>query len=144
MESYSLRRRLFLLTLFGYCISVAAFRGVIGFGEASVGQGPQVWIAGVHVHHFVFGFALLAITLLLYRLSDGGKPRLRSLMTGVGFAMVLDETSMWFPLGPKGYWAIQNLCVVILFGLFLARRFFAAGRQATDDFSDEDESPELA
>lgn len=137
-RSSSLRREQLLLTLLAYCLCIAAFRGVIAYELATHGQGPQIIIGGVHVHHFVFGVALLMITLLVYRLTSGGKPRLRSFMTGVGLAMVLDETSLWLPIGPDGYWAIQNLFIVVIVGFILFWRMYLERRHASAELPSDD------
>lgn len=138
-RSNTLRRQQLLLTLLGYLLCVSLFRGVIGYREVLYGHGPQVMISGLHIHHFIFGLALLLVTLMVYRATNGGKPRLCSLMTGIGLAMVLDETSLWFPVGPEGYWAVQNLFVTVIVGVFLLFRAISAGGRAPVDVPpDED------
>ncbi|MDO8673346.1 MAG: glycosyltransferase family 2 protein [Dehalococcoidia bacterium] len=112
------------LTFLAFCVAVVIARSNVFYAEATRGLGPRVVINGIHIHHFVMGIALLLAAVFVYRKSQGERRCLRAILVGVGLGLVLDETSLWFPLGPDGYWAAQNFFVPLVACFFLALQAF--------------------
>lgn len=123
-EQNHLRREQLALTFLSYCIAVIFFRTLIFLQEVSIGQGPRIVVNGVHLHHFVFGVLLLLTALVVYRKAGKRRSCLRAALVGVGLGLVFDEISLWFPLGPDGYWAVQNFLVTVGVGIILFLRVF--------------------
>ena len=82
-------------------------------------------IRGVHIHHFTYGFFILAITgfyMLIKRPEFGSRAFTgAALAYGVGLALSFDEFGMWVHL-KDGYWVRQSydaviIVVVLLFNL---------------------------
>ncbi|MBI2958619.1 MAG: glycosyltransferase [Chloroflexi bacterium] len=124
MERTFLRREHLALTFLSYCIIVIFARSLVFFAQVSGGVGPQFILSGIHIHHFVYGIVLLLAALLIHKKSAGGRCGLRAMMVGSGLGLVLDETSLWLPPGPDGYWAVQNLLLVVVVGAILMLRVF--------------------
>lgn len=125
MERTYFRREQAALTLLFYCISVIVWRGIIFYEEFIMhGIGPRVIVRGLHLHHFVLGMFFLTCAILLRLKAKEGRACLIAALTGTGLGLVLDETSLWFPPGPEGYWAAQNFIVVVAVGMVLLFRAF--------------------
>src|SRR5207245_4050317 len=93
--------------------------------EARGGGGLE--IGGLHVHHMVFGIALLLIASLL-DLANTFR-RVRAMVFGLGAALVLDEFALILNLADV-YWAPQgreSIDAVVLFGALLAVVTFGGG-----------------
>lgn len=79
-------------------------------------------IRGVHVHHFTYGFIILAITgffMLLKRPEFGSRAfNWTAFVYGVGLALAVDETGMWIHLRDN-YWIRQSYDAVIIVTLLL-------------------------
>ncbi len=57
------------------------------------------WAEGLHVHHFAYGFFLLAASSYLALVFNGPRAKfLISLLYGVGLGMAFDEFAMWINL----------------------------------------------
>ncbi len=54
-------------------------------------------IRGTHVHHFIYGFFVLAIIGFISILSERGR-RIQAFVYGVGLALAFDEFGMWMHL----------------------------------------------
>jgi len=81
----------------------------------------------LHVHHMVFGIALLLIASLL-DLANSFR-RVRAVVFGLGAALVLDEFALILNLADV-YWAPQgreSIDAVVLFGALLAVVTFGGG-----------------
>ena len=104
----------------------------------------EIWVAGIHLHHYVMGIGLLLAVGYLWLVQIGtgasearGLGRVTALLYGIGAALTLDEFALWLHLDdvywqPKGRVSIE---AVILFGALVsigvwgAPFFRAAGRQ---------------
>lgn len=124
MERIFLRKEQRALTFLAFCVSVVIARTLVFSSQVSGGIGPRVIINGIHLHHFTMGLALLLTAAILQRRSHGERRFLLPALFGVGLGLVFDETSLWLPLGPDGYWAPQNFIVPVVIGFFLALRAF--------------------
>lgn len=76
---------------------------------AAGGPVKNVYIAGVHVHHQVWGILLVLVSgLLMFRfLPEGLAVDLLALAFGVGAALTLDEFALWFHLDDV-YWSEEG------------------------------------
>jgi len=54
-------------------------------------------VRGTHVHHFIYGFFVLAIVGFISILSERGR-RIQAFVYGVGLALAFDEFGMWMRL----------------------------------------------
>lgn len=124
MERTLLRRERLALTFLSYCAVVIFARGLVFFTEAVGGAGPRLIISGLHIHHFFYGIGFLLLALFLHHKSAGRLRDLQAILVGVGLGLVFDETSLWLPLGPDGYWAVQNFFLVVAVGVVLMARVF--------------------
>lgn len=83
-------------------------------------------IGGVHIHHMVFGLALLLVLTLAWLLgagwaSDRSSSRWAPVVFGVASALVLDESALilnladvyWAPLGEESLIAVLGLALVL-------------------------------
>lgn len=63
---------------------------------------PQIFFEpapGLHVHHFTYGFFILAVAAYLALIHTGPKAKyLISLLTGFGLGLAFDEFGMWLRL----------------------------------------------
>jgi hypothetical protein len=64
-----------------------------------VAQFPGLFlhVRGTHVHHFIYGFFVLAIIGFISILSERGR-RIQAFVYGVGLALAFDEFGMWMHL----------------------------------------------
>jgi hypothetical protein len=87
------------------------------------GDPLQLWIGGVHVHHYVWGIALLLLVGYLWLIQVGtgttkGSERLgrvTAVLYGAGAAMTLDEFAMLVHMEDV-YWERVSIDAVMLFG----------------------------
>ncbi|MFQ1002651.1 hypothetical protein [Modestobacter sp. SSW1-42] len=93
---------------------------------AQAGRLRDVYIAGVHVHHQVWGILLVLLTGLLEFRFDPGPPWTDVLAAsfGAGAALALDEFALWFHLddvywGEDGRKSIDAVLVAAVLGLVL-------------------------
>jgi len=90
----------------------------------------QLWIAGIHVHHYVAGITLLLLVGYLWLIQVGTGASLEShrlgritaLLYGTGSALTLDEFALWLHLDDV-YWeraGRASLDAVMLFGALVS------------------------
>ena len=88
-----------------------------------------VYIQGTHVHHFIYGFFVLAIIGYISLISDHAK-RVKAFIYGVGLALSFDEFGMWIKLTDKYNidasedavaW-VAAILVFLLYGIGIIRR----------------------
>ena len=134
------KRRLFLAAL-SFLVTFAVARLLAYANYHHLGPFHDIFVRGRHIHHLVFGIALLLAvgyaSLLGVGAKDGGETdrvgRLVALLYGAGAALTLDEFALWLNLEDV-YWSPQgraSIDAVLLFGaLFLlgiwGRQFFGA------------------
>jgi hypothetical protein len=95
-------------------------------GEGESGPIKDVHIAGVHVHHQVWGILLALVTGLLEFRFRPGSPwvEVLALLFGAGAALALDEFALWLHLedvywSQEGRKSIDAVLVASVFGLVL-------------------------
>ena len=66
---------------------------------------PQTFLQvhNQHVHHFTYGFVLLAISGYLAIVRKSKSPAWLAVMFGIGLALAVDETGMWLHLTDQYY-----------------------------------------
>lgn len=82
---------------------------------------PDVTVSvnGVHIHHFAFGFVILAITgLVALNNWHHRYPRLVAILYGLGLGMAVDEFGMWIRL-QDDYWVRRSYDAVLIVGAIL-------------------------
>src|SRR3954447_9320570 len=104
-EHLSSRRERGLFALGGFVVTIGVSRLITGVLHAKgAGGSGGVEVAGVHIHHFVFGIAILLATsfswLLLGGIDDEQRRwfRITAVTFGVGTGLVLDEFALWLNL----------------------------------------------
>jgi hypothetical protein len=73
------------------------------------------WAEGLHVHHFAYGFFVLAVSCYLALIFSGPRAKfLISLLYGVGLGLAFDEFAMWVHLREDDVarWQYDGLVVV--------------------------------
>jgi hypothetical protein len=146
-EHISSRRQRVLFAVAGFVVTIAISRAVTGLLHArGAGGSGGVVIAGVHVHHFVFGIVLLVATgfswLLLGGIDDQARRwfRVTAITFGVGTGLVFDEFALWLNLqdvywqqrGRQSIEAIAVVVAVLTLGL-LVRPYGRAAWKARGD-----------
>ena len=100
------------------------------YGARARGVQFEVWIGGIHLHHYVWGIVLLLLVGYLWLLQVGAGPtassrrlgRLTALIYGVGAALTLDEFALWLHLEDV-YWertGRASVDAVFLFGALVS------------------------
>jgi hypothetical protein len=90
-------------------------------------------IAGLHIHHMVYGLLILIALTFMFVLFIGEHTRWANrpwppILFGVGWALVLDEAALilaledvyWQPLGDLSYWAMGAFAAALLVASFWA------------------------
>lgn len=105
----------------------------------------ELWIGGVHVHHYTWGIGLLLLVGYLWLIQVGSGAagssqrlgRITALLYGVGAALTLDEFALWLHLDDV-YWqrtGRMSVDAVFLFGALVSAGLWggpfwrAVGRQ---------------
>lgn len=123
------RRRLFVATV-SFFLTFAGVRGVVYAITHQIPPFHFVSMGGRHIHHLVFGIAILLLVgyAWLAEIGVGAgassllASRLLSILYGVGAALTLDEFALWLNLR-NVYWSPEgrtSIDMVILFGSLLA------------------------
>jgi len=119
------RERLFLASS-SFFVIFAATRILI-YRSVVRGYPLELWIAGVHVHHYVWGIALLLLVGYLWLIQVGHGTtreserlgRITAVLYGAGAAFTLDEFAMLLHLEDV-YWERASLDAVMLFGALVS------------------------
>jgi hypothetical protein len=123
------RERLFLASL-GFLITFALVRAVTHLVRAGIGPFQNVTAGTLHIHHLVWGIALLLVVGYLWLIQagtgDAKAPswfsRATAIAYGVGAALTLDEFALWLNLQDV-YWAKQgreSIDAVVIFAALLS------------------------
>jgi hypothetical protein len=123
------RRERQMLAAVGFYLTFAVVRFMAHAIRAGIGPFHNIDVGGRHIHHLVFGIALLLIVGYgwLLEIGSGSKSsvgwlgRLMSFLYGVGAALTLDEFALWLNLQDV-YWTSegrQSIDAVVLFGSLL-------------------------
>ncbi|HEY1657780.1 MAG TPA: hypothetical protein VGG14_05515 [Candidatus Sulfotelmatobacter sp.] len=123
------RRRLFIASV-SFFLTFAAVRAVVFAVLHNIPPFHFIEHGGRHIHHLVFGIAILLFVgygwLAEIGVGEGDSSillsHLLSILYGVGAALTLDEFALWLNLKDV-YWSPQgrsSIDAVVLFGAFLA------------------------
>jgi hypothetical protein len=122
------RERMFMASL-SFFLTFGATRLLVhGFRDHETPF--RMWIAGIHVHHYVWGIALLLAVgyLWLIQIGTGSREEQRRLgsltavLYGAGAALTLDEFALWLHLEDV-YWEQTgrlSIDVALLFGALVS------------------------
>ena len=102
-------------------------------GEPAGGPVKDIVIAGVHIHHQVFGIALMFLTGLIAVIttaSDGWPQSVLALLFGIGVGLAFDEFALWLHLDDV-YWTEQGRKSIDAVAVVLV---LAASARAVVDF----------
>jgi uncharacterized membrane protein len=123
------RRRLFLASV-SFFITFLGVRVIVLAILYHVGPFGWVVVAGLHVHHLVWGILLLLVSgfALVAEFGEKATPsslfvgRLIAILYGMGAALTLDEFEFWLNIRdvPWTFQSRESLDAIILFGVFLA------------------------
>ena len=119
-------RELRLVAAVAFLVAFVGARVVTHLLRAEEGPGGLL-IGTLHVHHVVFGLALLLLSGLLD--VNGLAPRVRAALFGGGGALVLDEFALVLNLADV-YWAPQgreSIDAVVIFATLLWMGFLGRG-----------------
>ena len=122
------RRRLFLASL-GFVLTFLGVRLLVLLIYFHIGPFGWVILGGRHIHHLVWGIALLLISgyAMVAEIGTGATPRslfagrLIAIVYGMGAALTLDEFSLWLDVGHP-VWTFtgrESLDAVVFFGALL-------------------------
>lgn len=116
----------FIIALW-YLITFILSRSMIYlFGDAL----PYLFlnIKGVHIHHFAYGFFLLAIAgyLSLVTNLDLKHKKTVAVIYGVGLGLAIDEFGMWLRLEDNYYLRISFDAAIIILALFINFIYFGS------------------
>ena len=123
------RRERMVLASVSFFITFATARLLVhGFRTAD--RAFEVWIGGIHLHHYVWGILLLLTVgyLWLIQVGIGANQashrlgRVTSILYGVGAALTLDEFAIWLHLEDV-YWertGRASIDAVMLFGALVS------------------------
>ena len=119
------RERLFLASL-AFLLTFGLVRAVTISIRAGIGPLHNVSAGGTHIHHLVWGIALLIVVGYVWLLEVGvgstWVASLTAILFGVGAALTLDEFALWLNLQDV-YWERQgrvSVDVVLIFGGLLS------------------------
>ncbi len=129
---------LFLAILVTFVITRLITRLIRSGSSGGAGLG-NVSIAGVHVHHQVFGILLMIGSglVLVSNTPQGGALAWCAGVFGVGVALTLDEFALWLHLEDV-YWSEQGrksvdaiFCVLVITGVLIGGVDFLTGQVGT-------------
>lgn len=109
--------------LLGFLLAFIPIRGYLFLEYAGIVPKPVIIVGDVHVHHFVFGITVLAITGYLGLVVPYFR-RAIAWAYGIGLALAFDEFSIWLKLD-DAYWTRTSITAsVIIAGLLLNMIYF--------------------
>src|SRR5438046_5302097 len=115
------RERLFLASL-AFLLTFGIVRAITISIRAGIGPFHNLSAGGTHIHHLVWGIALLIVVGYVWLLEVGvgstWVASLTAILFGVGAALTLDEFALWLNLQDV-YWERQgrgSVDVVLIFG----------------------------
>lgn len=89
---------------------------------------PRIFftVNGSHVHHFTYGFLILAIAGFIAIVRPGKPPAWLAALYGVGLALAVDEAGMWLHLTNFYYNETSENALVIVLALLINLVYFRA------------------
>ncbi len=120
------RRERFFLASIGFLVTFAVVRGITHLIRAGAGPFHNVTAGTTHIHHLVWGIALLLIVGYVW-LSEVGvgsswTASVTAILFGVGAALTLDEFALWLNLRDV-YWETtgrESIDAVLIFAALLS------------------------
>lgn len=123
------RRERMVLASVSFFLAFGAARLLV-HGFRSHRQPFELWIGGVHVHHYTWGIGLLLLVGYLWLIQVGSGAtesshrlgRITAVLYGVGAALTLDEFALWLHLDDV-YWertGRMSIDAVFLFGALVS------------------------
>ena len=119
------RERLFLASL-AFLLAFGIVRAITISIRAGIGPFHNVSAGGTHIHHLVWGIALLIVVGYVWLLEVGvgssWVASLTAILFGVGPALTLHEFALWLNLQDV-YWERQgrvSVDIVLIFGALLS------------------------
>src|SRR6266566_7863757 len=119
------RERLFLASL-AFLLAFGVVRAITISIRAGIGPFHNVSAGGTHIHHLVWGIALLIVVGYVWLLEVGvgstWVASLTAILFGVGAALTLDEFALWLNLQDV-YWERQgreSIDAVVVFAALLS------------------------
>ena len=123
------RRERMVLASVSFFVAFAAARFLV-HSFRSHRQPFELWVAGIHLHHYVWGIGLLLLVGYLWLIQVGSGAteasqrlgRVTALLYGVGAALTLDEFALWLHLDDV-YWertGRASIDAVFLFGALVS------------------------
>jgi len=97
--------------------TILGIRFFIADSLEEAGRSPEIVVSGLHIHHFIIGFVLLAMAIFLHLLARNKGGFLKLVAIGVGLGLVFDEFVYWRYLD-FNYWAVSNFLAVTLTAAF--------------------------
>ncbi len=86
---------------------------------------------GSHIHHFAYGFILLAITGFIAIVRDAPASRWVAMVYGVGLGLAVDEAGIWLRLQPTYYSRQSYDAIVLVSAILINATYFASFWGAT-------------
>ncbi|HEX5447951.1 MAG TPA: hypothetical protein VFW90_01995 [Candidatus Saccharimonadales bacterium] len=81
-------------------------------------------IGGHHVHHFAYGFILLAVSGYVGLSQRGQSPPWVAALFGVGLALALDEAGMWLNLTDRYYNEVSEDIIIVTMAVLINLVYF--------------------
>ncbi len=81
-------------------------------------------VGNYHIHHFTYGFILLAIAGYLAIIRKGRSPIWLALIYGIGLALAVDETGMWLHLTSRYYNDTSEDTIILVVSLLISFVYF--------------------
>jgi hypothetical protein len=87
---------------------------------------PRIFLQvhGNHVHHFTYGFVLLAVSGYLAIVRPRRAPNWLAVMFGIGLALAIDETGMWLHLTDQYYDETSENAVILVLAFLINIVYF--------------------
>ena len=109
--------------LLGFLIAFIPMRIYLGLEYAGIVPNPTIMVYNIHVHHFVFGITVLAVSGYAALAAPYFRRKIAWLY-GIGLALAFDEFSLWLRLDAD-YWTRTSITVVVLIaGLLVNLTYF--------------------
>ena len=86
--------------------------------------GTALDLHGTHIHHFAYGFVLLAIGGFAAVVHEGKPLRWAALLYGAGLALVADEAGIWLRLDANYYTRLSYDVVILVSALLVSAVYF--------------------
>ena len=86
--------------------------------------GTYLNIGGLHVHHFTYGFVILAVSGYLAIIRPKRSPPWLAFLFGVGLALAIDEAGMWLRLTNYYYNETSENTIIVTLAVLINVVYF--------------------